>query len=234
LHNRPDGFIFPIPKSGAGVKQSSGIPIWLIPLAAGLGALLLAFAVLMALDARPQARSGDVTSSGRADIGGPFTLVDHTGATVTEANFAGRPMLIYFGFTYCPDICPFSLQIMAAALDQLPPARRAEFQTVLITVDPERDTPDQLAQYVASPAFPDGLTGLTGTPEQIADVAAAYRVVYRRALEAGAPEDSYTMDHSSIIYLMDRSGEFHNVFAHGTSPDQMALALQDFLEENPR
>lgn len=216
------------------MRQSSGIPIWLIPLAAGLGALILVFAVLMALDARPQARSGDVTSTGRADIGGPFTLVDQTGAIVTEADFAGRPMLIYFGFTYCPDICPFSLQIMAAALDQLPDDQRAEFQTVLITVDPERDTPDQLAQYVASPAFPDGLTGLTGTPEQIADVAAAYRVVYRRALEDGAPEDSYTMDHSSIIYLMDRRGEFHSVFAHGTSPDQMAVALQDFLEENPR
>lgn len=216
------------------MKQGSGIPIWLIPLAAGLGALILVFAVLMALDARPQARSGDVTSTGRADIGGPFTLMDHNGATVTDADFAGRPMLIYFGFTYCPDICPFSLQIMASALDQLTDAQRNEFQTVLITVDPERDTPEQLAQYVASQAFPEGLTGLTGTPEQIADVASAYRVVYRRALEEGAPEDSYTMDHSSIIYLMDRSGEFHSVFAHGTSPDRMASALQDFLEENPR
>lgn len=215
------------------MSRGSGLPIWVIPLAAGIGALVLVFGVLMALDARPQRTSGDVTSTGRADIGGPFTLVDHTGASVTEADFLGRPMLIYFGFTYCPDICPFSLQIMAAALDQLPEDQRAEFQPVLITVDPERDTPEQLALYVTSNAFPDNLTGLTGTPEQIAAVAAEYRVIYRRALEEGAPEDSYTMDHTSLIYLMDRQGEFHSVFAHGTAPDDLAAALQDFLDENP-
>lgn len=215
------------------LKPGKGLPIWALPLAAGLGALVLVFAILMVLDARPQPMSGEVVSSGRADIGGPFTLVDHTGATVTEADFAGRAMLIYFGFTYCPDICPFSLQVMAAALDQLPAAQRAEFQPLLITVDPERDTPEQLAQYVASDAFPENLTGLTGTPEQIEAVAGEYRVVYRRALEEGAPEDAYTMDHTSLIYLMDRQGAFHSVYAHGTPPAQLAEGLQDFLEENP-
>jgi protein SCO1/2 len=204
-----------------------------LPLAAGLGALVLVFAILMVLDARPQPTSGEVTSSGRADIGGPFTLVDETGTTVTEADFLGRPMLIYFGFTYCPDICPFSLQVIAAALDELPAEQRAEFQPILITVDPERDTPEQLALYVSSDAFPDNLTGLTGTPEQIAAVAAEYRVIYRRVLEEGAPEDTYTMDHTSLIYLMDRQGEFHSVYAHGTPPGQLARGLQDFLEENP-
>jgi protein SCO1/2 len=204
-----------------------------LPLAAGIGALVLVFAILMVLDSRPQPTRGEVTSSGRADIGGPFTLVDETGTRVTEADFLGRPMLIYFGFTYCPDICPFSLQVMAAALDELPAEQRAEFQPILITVDPERDTPEQLAQYVASDAFPDGLTGLTGTPEQIAAVAGEYRVIYRRVLEDGAPEDAYTMDHTSLIYLMDREGEFHSVYAHGTPPAQLAEGLQDFLEENP-
>jgi len=216
------------------VKQLSGLPIWLIPLMAGIAALVLVFGLLLVFDSRPQQQAGEVVSSGRADIGGPFTLVDHTGATVTEADFAGRPLLIYFGFTYCPDICPFSLQVMAAALDVLPEDQRAEFQPILITVDPERDTPGQLAQYVSSPAFPDNLTGLTGTPEQIAAVAAAYRVIYRRALEEGAPEDTYTMDHTSLIYLMDRQGEFHSVYAHGTPPAQLADGLQDFLEESPR
>lgn len=216
------------------MKQGSGIPIWIFPLLAGIGALVLVFGVLMALDARPQQAQGEVISSGRADIGGPFTLVDHTGTLVTEADFAGRPMLIYFGFTYCPDICPFSLQVMATALDLLPEDRRNEFQPVLITVDPERDTPEQLAQYVSSPAFPDNLVGLTGTPEQIAAVAGEYRVIYRRALEQGAPEETYTMDHTSLIYLMDRQGNFHSVFAHGTPPAQLAEGLQDFLEERPR
>lgn len=216
------------------MKQGSGIPIWLIPLLAGVGALVLVFGILMATDVRPQQRQGEVTSTGRADIGGPFTLVDHTGATVTEADFAGRPMLIYFGFTYCPDICPFSLQIMAAALEQLPEDQRAEFQPVLITIDPERDTPEQLSQYISSPAFPDTLVGLTGSAEQIAAVAGEYRIIYRRALEEGAPEDSYTMDHTSLIYLMDRQGEFHSVYAHGTPPAQLAEGLQDFLEESPQ
>ncbi|MEE2527283.1 SCO family protein [Hyphobacterium sp. HN65] len=215
------------------MNRGSGLPIWVIPLAAGIGALVLVFAILMVMDARPQPVSGEVVSTGRADIGGPFTLVDQTGATVTEADFLGRPMLIYFGFTYCPDICPFSLQVMAAALDQLPEDERAEFQPILITVDPERDTPEQLALYVTSDAFPDNLTGLTGTPEQIAAAAAEYRVIYRRALEEGAPEDAYTMDHTSLIYLMDRQGEFHSVYAHGTPPDVLAEGLQDFLEENP-
>ncbi|WP_421784841.1 SCO family protein [Hyphobacterium sp.] len=215
------------------MKQGQGLPIWVLPLAAGLGALVLVFAILMVLDARPQPTSGEVTSSGRADIGGPFTLVDETGTTVTEADFLGRPMLIYFGFTYCPDICPFSLQVIAAALDELPDEQRAEFQPMLITVDPERDTPEQLALYVSSDAFPDNLTGLTGTPEQIAAVASEYRVIYRRVLEEGAPEDTYTMDHTSLIYLMDRQGEFHSVYAHGTPPGQLARRLQDFLEENP-
>lgn len=216
------------------MKQGSAIPMWVFPLVAGIGALVLVFAILMALDARPQPAQGEVISSGRADIGGPFTLVDHTGTTVTEADFAGRPMLIYFGFTYCPDICPFSLQVMAAALEALPEDRRNEFQPVLITVDPERDTPEQLAQYIESPAFPANLVGLTGTPEQIAAAAAEYRVIYRRAQEPGAPEDTYTMDHTSLIYLMDRQGEFHSVYAHGTPPAQLAEGLQDFLEESPR
>ncbi len=218
------------------MSQRSGFPMWLIPLLAGIGALVLVFGILVVMEgggSRP-AQAGEVTSSGRADIGGPFTLVDQTGRTVTEADFRGRPMLIYFGFTYCPDICPFSLQIMAQALDQLPEDQRAEIQPILITVDPERDTPEQLAQYVASPAFPDHLVGLTGTPEQIAAVAAEYRVIYRRAQEEGAPDDAYTMDHTSLIYLMDREGEFHSVYAHGTPPAQLAQGLQDFLEENPR
>ena len=208
-------------------------PIWVWPVIAGLATLLVIFASLLIL--RPAAddmpRLGEVRSSGRADIGGPFTLINHEGETVTEADFEGRAMLIYFGFTYCPDICPFSLQIMDAALDQLSAEDRARIQPVLITIDPERDTVENMAAYVSSDAFPDGLVGLTGSPEQIAAVAAEYRVVYRRAEDSSGDPDAYVMDHSSIIYLMDETGTFSRVFSHGTSPADMAASLQDFLDE---
>ncbi|GLK52763.1 SCO family protein [Maricaulis virginensis] len=200
--------------------------IWLL-IAAPATLMIVFFILVLTRPGAEAPRQAGVRISGEANIGGPFTLVDQTGATVTEADFRGKAMLIYFGYTYCPDICPFSLQVMAAALDQMEPEERARIQPVLITVDPERDTVEQLARYVTSPAFPDGLTGLTGTEEQIAEVTAAYRVVYRRAGEG----DDYLMDHSSIVYLMNSEGEFVDVFTHGTDPAAMASRLQDFLEE---
>jgi protein SCO1/2 len=202
--------------------------IWLL-IAAPAVMMIAFFTLMLTANNDPVERRAGVRVSGEADIGGPFTLVDHTGTTVTDADFHGRAMLIYFGYTYCPDICPFSLQIMGAALDQLDPAERARIQPVLITVDPRRDTVEQLARYVTSPAFPDGLVGLTGTEEQIAEAAGAYRIVYRRAETEEAGD--YLMDHSSIVYLMDGEGEFVDIFTHGTDPQAMAARLQDFLEE---
>lgn len=200
--------------------------IWLL-IAAPATLMIVFFILVLTRPGAEAPRQAGVRISGEANIGGPFTLVDQTGATVTEADFRGKAMLIYFGYTYCPDICPFSLQVMAAALDQMEPEERERIQPVLITVDPERDTVEQLAQYVTSPAFPEGLIGLTGTEDQIAEVTSAYRVVYRRAGEG----DDYLMDHSSIVYLMDSEGEFVDVFTHGTDPAAMASRLQDFLEE---
>ena len=208
-------------------------PIWVWPVIAGLVTVLVVFVVLLIAqpDTQSGPRQGEVVSTGRADIGGPFMLVDHTGRTVTHADFEGRAMLIYFGYTYCPDICPFSLQIMAAALDQMNEADRAQIQPVLITVDPQRDTVEQMALYVTSAAFPDGLIGLTGTPEQVATAASAWRVVYQRAEDESGDPDAYLMDHSSLVYLMDGEGQFVRVFGHAVSPGEMAEALQDFLEE---
>ena len=120
---------------------------------------------------------------------------------------------------------------MAAAMDQLDAGQQARIQPILITVDPERDTPEQMARYVSSPAFPDGLVGLTGSEEQIAAVARAYRVVYQRAEEDSSSD--YLMDHSSIIYVMDGDGRFVDLFTSGVDPRDVALRLQDFLEENP-
>lgn len=204
--------------------------IWL--LIAAPAVLMISFFTLMLRDGGPaETRTAGTRVSGEAAIGGPFELVDQTGRTVTEADFAGRAMLIYFGYTYCPDVCPFSLQQMAAALDQLSPEDRAFYQPVLITVDPERDTVEQLSQYVTSPAFPDGLAGLTGSHAQIEAVTDAYRVVYRRAPGENGEGENYLMDHSSIIYLMGPDGEFVDVFTHGSDPRTIAARLQDFVEE---
>lgn len=211
-------------------------PIWFIPAVALtlglLAAAVMAGAGLLRGPAPADAgapRPAPVRSSGEAQVGGPFTLVNHRGETVTEADFAGRPMLIYFGFTYCPDVCPASLQVMGAALEQLTPEQRAQFQPILISVDPERDTPDMLAQYVTAPAFPENLTGLTGTLDQVRNAARAYRVYFARVEDDGVSSD-YTVDHSSIIYLMDREGRFVEVFPHGSSPATIAARLQAFLE----
>ncbi|MGY6628740.1 MAG: SCO family protein [Oceanicaulis sp.] len=215
-------------------------PVWFIPVVA-ISLALLAAAVMVGAallrgpapadpDAPP--RAAPVRTSGEAQIGGPFTLINHHGETVTEADFAGRPMLIYFGFTYCPDVCPASLQVMGAALEQLSEDARAEFQPILVSVDPERDTPELLAQYITAPAFPENLTGLTGTLDQVRNAARAYRVFFARVEDDGVSSD-YTVDHSSIIYLMDREGRFVEIFPHGTAPSVIASRLQAFLEASP-
>lgn len=205
-------------------------PVWLLPVLATVICVGIGLTVFLGTGGQGRFAAPTAQESGRALIGGPFELVSHEGETVTEADFAGRPMLIYFGFTYCPDVCPMSLQVMAAALDQLEPDARAEFQTLLISVDPERDTPELLAQYVTSEAFPEGLTGLTGSPEQVRRAAEAYRVFYRRSEQDGSMAE-YLVDHSSIIYFMDRQGQFVEAFPHATSPAQIARRLQRFLEE---
>ena len=204
---------------------------WVWILLAAPMVLVISFFVMMLTDSgERQIRSAPTRVSGEAAIGGPFTLVNHLGETVTDESFRGRAMLIYFGFTYCPDICPFSLQIMAAAMEQLTPEERARVQPLLITVDPRRDTVEQLAQYVDSPAFPENLMGLTGTEEQVREAAAQYRVVYR--INDEDDPENYLVDHSSIIYLMGSDGRFvDDVFAHGSDPASVASRLQQFLEE---
>ncbi|MHA6287999.1 SCO family protein [Maricaulis sp. CAU 1757] len=193
--------------------------------------MMLTFLTLMLNDARNDGAAPAPTRvSGEADIGGPFTLVDHTGSTVTEADFRGRPMLVLFGYTWCPDVCPFSLQVMDAALGQLDAEDQGTIQPILVTVDPERDTVEQMASYVASPAFPDGLVGLTGSLEQVDAMASTYRVAVRRNNEEGG--EDYLVDHSSLIYLMDSEGDFVDVFSPQADPREIAARLQHFLDED--
>jgi protein SCO1/2 len=157
-------------------------------------------------------------------LGGPFTLVDHTGRTVTERDFAGRPMLLYFGFTYCPDVCPTELGTIAAALDALGAAGE-RVTPVLVTIDPERDTPAALADYVSR--FHPRMIGLTGSSEQVAQAARAYRVYYAKV----RPRDStdYLMDHSSFIYFVGPDGRVRSLFRPETTPEAIAAAITSQL-----
>ena len=159
-------------------------------------------------------------------IGGPFTLTDQHGNTVTDADFRGRYMLIFFGFTYCPDICPTTLATIADAMELAGDAADSVVP-IMITIDPERDTPEQLNMYVSH--FSPRLVALTGTPEQIASVAKEYKVYYAKAEQPGGGEDAYTMDHSAITYLMGPDGAYVRHFSHATTADQMAERLREVI-----
>ncbi len=163
--------------------------------------------------------------AGFARIGGPFTLIDQDGRTRTDADFRGRHMLVYFGYTYCPDVCPTALSDMAIALDEIG-ADATKVRPVFVTVDPARDTPARLKDYVAN--FHPRLVGLTGSDDAIARAAKAYRVYYAKARDSGSAAD-YLMDHSSIIYLIGPDGRYVAHFSHGAPAERIVAALRDAL-----
>jgi protein SCO1/2 len=165
------------------------------------------------------------SDQGQALIGGPFTLVDQHGRTVTERDFAGRFMLVYFGYTFCPDVCPLSLSNMAQAVALLEPEQAKRVVPVFITVDPERDTVKQLAEY--APALDPRLVALTGSADQIRQAAKVYRVYYSKVENGGS--DNYLMDHSAFIYLMGPDGRYRRHFGHDAAPDKLAQALREEL-----
>ena len=158
-------------------------------------------------------------------IGGPFSLTDANGRTVTEADFRGRYMLVYFGYTYCPDVCPTTLNQVAEAMDKLGEEAN-RITPVFITVDPARDTPAVIKQYLA--AFSPKLVGLTGSPEAIAKVAKEYRVYYAVHQIGGGAAD-YTVDHSSILYLMGPDGRFIAPIPADDSGADMAAAVSRYI-----
>lgn len=163
-------------------------------------------------------------ATGEAAIGGPFTLTDQNGQTVTDQTYRGRYMLLQFGFASCPDICPTQLAMISAALDQLG-EKANRIAPLFVSVDPERDTPDALKSYIHS--FPR-FTALTGTPEQVAAIAAAYKVYYQKVPNPAAPE-VYTMDHSIRIFLMDPEGRFVQLFDR-QPPAALAAALEPLIK----
>ena len=166
-----------------------------------------------------QAKDGDV------DVGGPFTLTDQTGRQVTEKTYEGTWQVVFFGYTYCPDICPTNLATVTTALDELGPLAE-KVTPIFITIDPKRDTPEQLAGY--HEYFHPSFAMLTGTEEQIAKVAREFRVYYAKAQDDSASD--YLMDHSSITYLLDPNGKYVTHFSHGISPEKMAETLRKQIE----
>lgn len=158
-------------------------------------------------------------------IGGPFTLEDGNGKPVTDSDFRGKFMLVYFGYTFCPDVCPTTLNAVADAMDKLG-SSASRIQPLFITVDPKRDTPAVVKQYAA--AFGPKVEGLTGTPDEIANVAKAYRVYFAEHRTGSGPND-YTMDHSSVLYLMDTKGRFLAPIRADQSGDEIAANLKRLM-----
>jgi protein SCO1/2 len=150
-------------------------------------------------------------------IGGPFRLVDQDGRAQDQTLLRGKWSAIFFGYTYCPDVCPTTLQTLAEAQDRLGP-KASRFQVVFISVDPQRDTPRQLKLYLSNSAFPKGTVGLTGSPAQVAVAAKAYHAFFQKQ---GSGTD-YEVQHGSAVYLMDPQGRFNRVVAFGLSPDEVA------------
>ena len=174
---------------------------------------------------RRPAQAPVVASGPQVGPGGPFTLVDSAGKPFTQDDLKGRWNIVFFGFTFCPDVCPTTLDTLGRTLDLLGPDRD-KVRIVFISVDPERDTPAKMAAYLENPAFPRGVVGLTGSPEQVAGAAKAYKVYYEKQGEG----DAYLINHSSISYLMDPSGRFARVLPYGMSPEDLAAQVRDAIK----
>ena len=163
---------------------------------------------------------GRTVITGQADVGGPFRLTDQNGKSVTDADFRGRYMLVYFGYSFCPDVCPTTLAVMAQALEKLGGGAR-RVVPVFITIDPERDTPKVLGDYMK--AFGPSFVGLTGSAAAIKDVEKKYRVyAVKKPLEKG----NYGVDHSSVLYLMGPDGKLVSFYDEAISPDDLAKELR--------
>ncbi len=187
-----------------------------------LAALVLVGALWRLGDIAGQHSVETVVTGEQPRIGGPFALIDQDGATRTDQDFRGKYLLVFFGYTYCPDVCPTTLAVMKAALEMMG-SRAERIVPIFITVDPKRDTPEKLKNYLSS--FGPRFVGLTGDDKAIASVAKEYRVYYQiRPAEHGA---DYTVDHSGVVYLMDATGRFIANYALDNSPDMMA---QDILK----
>ena len=174
-------------------------------------------------------QSARVTSSGEAMVGGPFQLVDQDGRPKDQTLLKGKWSAVFFGYTYCPDVCPTTMQALAGAEAKLGDKAK-NLQVVFVTIDPARDTPAQLKTYLSTPAFPKGAIGLTGTPAQVAAAAKAYRVYFQKE----GPAEGYSVAHSSIVYLMNPAGKFAAALTESQTPSEVATQIGDAMASGAR
>jgi cytochrome oxidase Cu insertion factor (SCO1/SenC/PrrC family) len=208
------------PKAAA--MPGPGARTWFL-IASLFGGVLLCSNLGVAEEQPSAAQMMDDLMYGRGTVGGPFTLTDQTGRKRSDREFRGKLMIVYFGYTFCPDVCPADLMAITQALDALGPAAEG-VQPVFITVDPERDT-KVLADYVA--AFHHSLVGLTGSPEEIRKVANAYKAFYVKV--PGEQGGEYSIDHAGVIYLMGRDGEYLGFMPPQTNPERLTEVLRKYL-----
>ncbi|MEM8799219.1 MAG: SCO family protein [Pseudomonadota bacterium] len=206
------------------------IVLWSLVVLAGLGLGYLLVLQREDDDSSFAERNAKSEAEARAAIGGPFELVTHTGEPVTEESFEGRYRLMYFGYTYCPDVCPTDLSYMASTLDRLgesAPSVAAAIDPLFVTVDPERDTQAVMADHVAR--LHPRLVGLRGTPAQTKSILKSYRVYAQKAPYDGEgdPAVDYLVNHSAYIYLFGPDGKLITFFDHATPPSEMVAALME-------
>jgi protein SCO1/2 len=182
--------------------------------------ILLAFAIAatLTLSKKPRLQPS-------AGIGGPFSLIDQRGKPVTEKDYLGKPMLVFFGFTFCPDVCPTTLMEMTERLKELGP-RADQLNVLFITVDPSRDTPEQLALYLSS--FDPRITGLSGNERDIDAVMSRYRVYARKVPLA---DGGYTMDHTATVYMMNPKGEFVGIISYQEPSESVRTKIRRLLDD---
>ena len=188
---------------------------------AAIAAALIVVTVVLVSRSPGGLQPGQVISTGQADVGGPFQLINQDGQPVDESLLQGKWSLVFFGFTYCPDFCPTTLQALEATKQRLGDKAK-DVQIIFVSVDPGRDTPQALKDYLSSDGFPEGVIGLTGTPERIRAAADAYKAFYQKV---GEGED-YTMNHSLTVYLMGPDGKFRTAVAEELGPEKSAQVIE--------
>lgn len=200
-------------------------PVILFAAACAVIALALGLITMVVVKGREQSAQVAESGTGQPSVGGPFTLTNQDGQVVDQSILKDKWTLVFFGFTYCPDYCPTTLGVLNAVQERMGDKAK-DLQIVFISIDPERDTPKLLKDYLSSDGFPKGVIGLTGTPEQTAQVAKAYRAFYQKVGEG----EGYTMNHSLTVYLMGPDGKFRSAVAHDLGPDRTAKLIENAME----
>ena len=199
-------------------------PVILFAAACAVIALALGLITMVVVKGREQTAQVADTGTGQPTVGGPFTLTNQDGQVVDQTILNGKWTLVFFGFTYCPDYCPTTLGVLNAVQERMGDKAK-DLQIVFISIDPERDTPKLLKDYLSSDGFPKGVIGLTGTPEQTAQVAKEYRAFYQKVGEG----EGYTMNHSLTVYLMGPDGKFRTAVAYGMGPDKTTRIIEQAM-----